>query len=525
MGAVVSSAESRSVLDALPDAFFVVRDEHLAWVSVAGAAMLGASTEELVGKPFAALCAPGEAQRLETMREQRRAGWHLPATFRMRFVRPGDGVEVPADVRFGESSEGLVVSARDVTEVRRAEALMGQLASLSSVIDSTAGVDALLDACAPALLELGWTAAYSEVHDRTVRVLRIVSPPDHALGEYGRSLVGHELPLESTPIVAECVSQRRPIFLDNIPTFLGGPASRAVAFDQSMRRARITRSVWCPIWRGDRITHVFAVGGADITEHDFVALQLFAAQLGATAAMVDLRAELVRQERLAAVGEMSAVLAHEVRNPLAVIFNALGGLRRTAGEASELLDIVTEEAERLRRLMAELLEFARPTAPQLQPLFLPPVVAEAIDAALLDPACPPSRPQPDVEIPVDTPPVEADPELLRRAVVNMLVNAFVHVPTGGRVAIRAEKVAGSGVRLIVYNDGEPIEPKLAARIFEPFFTTRPKGSGLGLPVVRRIVQGFGGRVELDSTREGVQFSVFLRSAERAPALTPAPPSP
>jgi signal transduction histidine kinase len=263
------------------------------------------------------------------------------------------------------------------------------------------------------------------------------------------------------------------------------------------------------------VSGLLSVAGSDLTDHDFVAVQLLAAQIGATKRAAELQAELVRRERLAAMGEVSAVLAHEVRNPLAVIFNAVAALARerdASDRVKECTRILGEEASRLRTVVSEILDFARPEAVKLASLDLPGVVREVLEAARVDYACPPP---PGVEITIDLPSelphVSADRELLRRALLNLLGNAFCHVPSGGAVRVAAVR-EGDEVRLTIFNDGAPIAATAAPRVFEPFFTTRPQGTGLGLFVVHRTVQLLGGRVTLDTTQRGVQFSVWLACA-------------
>jgi two-component system sensor histidine kinase HydH len=214
------------------------------------------------------------------------------------------------------------------------------------------------------------------------------------------------------------------------------------------------------------------------------------------------------------MGRMSAVLAHEIRTPIAVIFNALSALRHPEPlcPPAELHAIIAEEASRLRSVASEILDFARPGEPRLERVDLREVVEEAVTAAAQHPGLPPSVPRPIVELAEGLPPVRADHELLRRALVNLVVNAMTHVRPGGEIRITAERAEEGGVRLGVYNDGDPIPAEAARRIFEPFFTTRAQGMGLGLHVVRRALDACGGHVELDTTKTGVRFSAYLPAA-------------
>ncbi len=145
---------------------------------------------------------------------------------------------------------------------------------------------------------------------------------------------------------------------------------------------------------------------------------------------------LVQRERLAALGELSAVVAHEVRNPLAIIFNSLGSLQRMLrpqGDAKLLLDVIQEEADHLNRTVGDLLDFARPVEPNLRPEALDRIVEDAIGVALArqpegilvardyDPALP--------SVPVDT-------RQVRQALLNLAVNAVQAMPRGGTLTVR-----------------------------------------------------------------------------------------
>jgi two-component system sensor histidine kinase HydH len=223
----------------------------------------------------------------------------------------------------------------------------------------------------------------------------------------------------------------------------------------------------------------------------------------------------IRKSRLEALGELSAVIAHEVRNPLGVIFNSLGSLRRlvgSAGDARMLLDIVGEEADRLNRIVGDLLDFARHSPPLLAPDRLEQVVDEAVSVAL-------AQTPPGLEV-VRTlgaalPEVALDAGQIRQAVLNLVVNAVQAMPHGGRLTIRT-LLEGSTALVEVEDTGPGIPDEITARVFEPFFTTKATGTGLGLPVVRRIAEGHGGELRLRTGPGGTCFSMRLPLAPAAP---------
>jgi PAS domain S-box-containing protein len=218
--------------------------------------------------------------------------------------------------------------------------------------------------------------------------------------------------------------------------------------------------------------------------------------------------QLIAGERLAALGELSAVVAHEVRNPLGVIFNSLGSLRRLvrpAGDAKMLFDIVEEEADRLNRIVGDLLDFARPSQPQLRPEHLGRVVEDAVAAAVAQQA---GRIEVVRELAPDVPAVAMDARLVRQAVLNVAVNAVQAMPRGGRLTLRTRSTDGEAL-LEIEDTGVGIPEEVCGRIFEPFFTTKASGTGLGLAVVKRIVEGHGGAVAVRSA-PGVGTTFVLR---------------
>ncbi len=231
---------------------------------------------------------------------------------------------------------------------------------------------------------------------------------------------------------------------------------------------------------------------------------------------------LIQGERLAALGELSAVVAHEVRNPLGVIFNSLGSLRRLlrpTGDAKLLLDIVGEEADRLNRIVGDLLDFARPSTPDLRPEPLDRVVDEAVLAAL---AQRPVGIELAREVDPSVPPVPMDARLVRQAVLNLAVNAVQAMPRGGRITVRTRRDGAAAV-LEIEDTGAGIAEEVKARIFEPFFTTKASGTGLGLAVVKRIVDGHGGRIAVRSqpgagTVFALSFPLSAAVVENEPAI-------
>jgi signal transduction histidine kinase len=239
------------------------------------------------------------------------------------------------------------------------------------------------------------------------------------------------------------------------------------------------------------------------------------------------QAELVRHERLAALGELAAVMAHEVRNPLGVIFNSLTTLKRLikpTGDADMLLNMVGEEADRLNRIVGDLLDFVRPYELMKKPIAIEPVVVGAVDAA--SQALSTSNVKVVTEFSSELPPFPADSHMLKQAMVNLVVNALQAMPRGGTVHVKVgmeRRPEGAWLRIDVCDEGVGLSPRAAEKMFQPFFTTKATGTGLGLAVVKRIVDGHFGEVVAtpNEAGRGTTFTVRLPpSSEREGGMTP-----
>ncbi len=221
--------------------------------------------------------------------------------------------------------------------------------------------------------------------------------------------------------------------------------------------------------------------------------------------------ELVKKQQLAAVGELAAAIAHEVRNPLAVIVNAVAGLRRRGLREEDhhmLLGIVDEETARLNRLVTDLLRFARPVTVKRSAVSTSELARRSGELG---------KSGYDVEVHVaDDPDIQTvwvDPGLFRLVLDNLVENAFQAMPGGGvvRIDVKREVVEGTPyVRLEVQDSGHGMDERVRERAINPFFTTRPSGTGLGLPIVERILEAHGGWLEIDSQpARGTSIGLFV----------------
>jgi two-component system sensor histidine kinase HydH len=200
---------------------------------------------------------------------------------------------------------------------------------------------------------------------------------------------------------------------------------------------------------------------------------------------------LTKAERMYAVAQLSASLAHEIRNPLASISGAAGILKRgnaSAENARECLDVIEKESNRLNKLLANFLTFARPRAPRFQATDLVAVIDSTIALARH------SGEARGVEfhrtIEGELPEAQCDSEQLKQVLLNLLMNA-VHATGDGSVDLRAYARDGKAF-IVVRDEGSGIPKDQEDRIFEPFFTTKPNGSGLGLAIASKIIEQHGG---------------------------------
>lgn len=236
--------------------------------------------------------------------------------------------------------------------------------------------------------------------------------------------------------------------------------------------------------------------------------------------------ELVRKEQLAAVGELSAVIAHELRNPLAIVKNAVGGLRRSElrpEDAETLLSIVDEESDRLNRLVNDLLAYARPISAEAGHVNLRHLTMHAVELAAGG-----NRDIEHVELELeldreDVDDVEGDEALLRHALINIVDNALQAMPDGGTLTVSCRNttvVGRPGVAIDFHDTGEGMDTLVRSRARDPFFTTRQTGTGLGLAIVDRVARAHGGRVEIES-RHGQGTTVsFVVPRERRSTVPP-----
>jgi signal transduction histidine kinase len=217
--------------------------------------------------------------------------------------------------------------------------------------------------------------------------------------------------------------------------------------------------------------------------------------------------ELVRKERLAALGQLTGGLAHQIRNPLGSIANAAYVLKRALGEdaeptATSSVAIILEETWRANRLISDLLDYARVRAPNLQPVSL----RELLESVIVDHGVP-HLIRVSVHAP-STPLVFVDEDQVRGAIDNLVRNAVEAMPSGGTLCFDA-RPEGAKMRLAVSDTGTGIAAEVGRRLFEPLITSKPLGRGLGLTTARALIENQGGTIDCESVKAGACFVVML----------------
>lgn len=265
----------------------------------------------------------------------------------------------------------------------------------------------------------------------------------------------------------------------------------------------------------------FLVGGvsgalADRERKQRVALQLASEELAkANRKLQDSFEQIKRADRLSAIGQLAASLAHEIRNPLASIDGA-ANLIESPQTPEEIRNgsfaIIHKEIQRLNRLLTNLLDFARPRTPEFQPVDPGRLIDSIISLAGH------SAGQKHVtlrkEVPPSIPAIECDPEQMKQVILNLAINAVQAMTGPGEILISAQPSEAS-VTISVRDHGPGVDEENLDKVFNPFFTTKETGTGLGLSVVHQIVTQHGGVVNaLQNPEGGMTFSLVLPRRQR-----------
>jgi PAS domain S-box-containing protein len=343
--------------------------------------------------------------------------------------------------------------------------------------------------------------------------------------------------VDQAGVWVDCIHQRKPVIHNDygsLPHRKGLPSGHA----------ELIRELVVPIQRDGLIVAILGIGNKaqNYVEKDISTVAYFAdvaweiaerkragQQLAEyagkleelvaerTRALIEAQEKIVRQERLATLGQVAGSIGHELRNPLGVISNAIYFLKMAQPEASEkvkeYLDIIEKETRNSDKFITDLLDFTRLKSQDRKAVLIPGLLSQALERYPV-----PTSVELALEIPAELPPVFADPQQVVQVLGNLIVNACqamasrpteTGIPGYGKIALSASQ-QGDMIRLDVEDTGEGILPENMNKLFEPLFTTKIKGIGLGLAVSRKLVEANGGRIEVHTELgKGSTFSLYL----------------
>jgi two-component system sensor histidine kinase PilS (NtrC family) len=231
-----------------------------------------------------------------------------------------------------------------------------------------------------------------------------------------------------------------------------------------------------------------------------------------------------KADRLAAIGELSAGIAHEIRNPLASISGSIEMLYNElelAGDDKRLMQLVMRESDRLNRIINDFLEFARLRPPTRRAVSVSKCLVEVVTLLRNNPAVK-NGVETEIRSASDDVVVEFDEEQMKQVMLNLAINACEAMHGSGKLVIETKRTADGRAKVVFQDEGCGIGDEARAHLFEPFFTTKEGGTGLGLAIANKIVEAHGGRIEArNRSGGGAEFSVVLpaRASDEKESVT------
>ncbi|WP_283163605.1 two-component system sensor histidine kinase AtoS [Brenneria tiliae] len=226
--------------------------------------------------------------------------------------------------------------------------------------------------------------------------------------------------------------------------------------------------------------------------------------IGALVIFTDLTAQkqmqkqIERAERLATLGELMAGVAHEVRNPLTAISGFVQYLKEGEREPQrvEYINIILKEVRSINNVIQQLLDFARPHPHRYQRISINPLIRETL--VLVHTHGMDNRVNFTITLDETLPDIEADAELLKQVILNLMINAVQAIPARGEITVSTRQCGDDKLQIKIRDSGTGISPDVMKKIFTPFFTTKPAGTGLGLAIAQRIIAAHNGDITIES---------------------------
>lgn len=515
--------------EVLPAPLCVLRDGLLVYANAAFGALLGLDREAVVGRTIVELTAQLVAEEdrqwvTETSQRVQQGERNQPPVLWMRLAIDSAPRMIHCLQAEGPREGDFIVVLQPAESERRVSAFTASLASGAAKLMRCRDEEAVLDSAVQILFDNGlWANVMLVKGDRLHHGPMRHEPGPLAAAEalYGKPMTEVTFALADLPHVEEVLRTGRGIFHHDFNAFTKRlhPPEVAAIIDTLPP----VQALDAPIIVGTDKLGILSAIGPGLSPAMGAAVELFAQHVSAAVEnarahkllrerlvqLETLQSELVEQERLAALGEAAAVMAHEVRNPLGAILNGFALLKRSApelqSEARRALAMAEEEAHRLDALIHDLLDFTRPMFPKPTALDVTELLRRSVQIIR-------DRSHDDgvkFEIDAQRPHViMADAQLLQLALQNLLRNAVQASPRNGTVRVSIE-AAANAVRVAIEDQGSGVSAADAERIFDPFFTTRATGTGLGLPMVRRVAEAHRGKIEVRAGDGGARFELTL----------------
>jgi PAS domain S-box-containing protein len=523
---------------------------RISYINQAGLDLAGYKRSEAMGQPITAFIPAEYLDGIAARRERRAAGNAQAYRYETAFLdRNGRRISVEVNssplLRQGKAAEILVV-ARDITERKRAEdAIRRQNDYLAALQETTLELLSQLDL--DTLLQ-NIVKRASQLMGTTAGYLDLVEPESgHLIPRVGLGLLAESLEHAVQPgegVAGIAWQTGEPLIVNDYDQWAGRI--------RDFTPGKLGSVIGVPLLSGNQVLGVLGLAYKPETCQTFgqeavdllnqfsrlasIAIdnaRLYAAaqqelaerkqadeeirKLNAeleqrvrerTQQLSEAQEQLVRQERLAVLGQLAGGVGHELRNPLAIIANAVYFLKLiqpdAGGKIEEYLGIIEKETGNAEKIISDLLDFSRIRSVDREPVRVPELVQSVLERYPAPPAVTIS-----VQIGVDLPPAYADPRQMTQVLGNLVVNAYQAMPQGGNLTISANRLKEQ-VAIAVADTGVGISPGNMPRIFEPLFTTRPRGIGLGLAVCEKLVEANSGQIEVQSELGlGTTFTLCL----------------